>query len=558
MTPRQKLLFAGLLAISAGLIFFRLGRQDLLGDDAHYATRAIGYFDYMSSRQQTTPVQWFGSRPWWSYLSFHDHPPLFFSIQHIFFNLFGVSVVVSRLTSALAGLGSVIVMFFLGRRFGGDGLGFLAMTALAMNNYFIWQARIGLLESLFVFWLLLGLLYLVKALQGDDKFFIWSGVFFGAAMLTKYTFLFVLPAIGMYLLWQERSVFRSKKFWFGVTMWFLIISPILIFNFEMYKTRGHFDVQFADLFGQGNADWPVLGNRIDGFHINLIEPMKSLGQGMSWPYFSGAVISFLAVIVLAWRKQQKLLWLLLLPAALMFLFLVYVGGAERLLGVLSPFAALIFAIAIFQLWKYRLTALTAGLLFVYCLIYIFNTNHAVAAPANRFLVSTLRKENLGFNQLDQRLSHLLRQKRAPEAQKGVTNWIWYRQMKTEAIDFSELHDQSKQPWPYLFVYDVNMYWFPLAWVFDRWRFYDRFFIAGTDEFAAIVSAPNTRAVFDKYLTKDGMIFIKAGENTKLKRGEEMSQTKYVLKHFTDQNIQPEVIRDDKGREAFYIYTELPR
>ena len=48
MTRREKYVLAALLAITAFLLLLRLGRADMLGDDAHYAFRALGYFDYLA------------------------------------------------------------------------------------------------------------------------------------------------------------------------------------------------------------------------------------------------------------------------------------------------------------------------------------------------------------------------------------------------------------------------------------------------------------------------------------------------------------------------------
>src|SRR3989344_3374609 len=141
MSRNQKLVLAGIVLLAAFLIFFRLTRHDILGDDGHYSFRAIGYFDYLGSLEQTTPVQWFGERPWWSLLSFHDHPPLVFLIQHIFFKLFGVSLLVSRLPAALAAVGSVLVLFFIGRKLGEINAGLFAAAALAVNSYFLWTGR---------------------------------------------------------------------------------------------------------------------------------------------------------------------------------------------------------------------------------------------------------------------------------------------------------------------------------------------------------------------------------------------------------------------------------
>ena len=558
MTRNHKILFVVILAVATFLIFFRLGRADLLSDDGHYATRALGYFDFMSSAQQTTPLQWFGERPWWSYLSFHDHPPLYFFVQHIFFQLFGDTVVVSRLTSALAAVGTVAVMFFLGRRFGGATTGFLAMGAVAVNNYFIWQGRIGLLEALFTFWLMLGILLLVKGLEDNSKFFVWGGAVFGAALLSKYTVFFALLGIAVFLLWRERQVLRNKKFWLGVFVFFLFAAPLVVYNLEMYQARGHFDVQFADVFGQSNRDWPVLSSRVGPWQLDFGALLNYLGSGLSWPYLAAVAAAFAGVAVLAWRSRQHLLWLPLVILFSMLVFFLYVGAADRWLGVMAPLGALILAIALRQIWQWRIAWVAATVLAGYFLVYTFSTNHALAAPQSRAWVSTLRQENVGFNQLDKKLSAFFHDKRPNPAAAELVRRFWYNGIRTEAIDFESIRDGSREDLPYLVVYEATLPWFPTSWVFDRQRFYRGFFIADSAEFAKILSSPGPRSVFDQYLSHLGVLFIKSGPGAKRQSDLIPPETEGILKHYTDLNIEPEIIYDDKGREAFYIYDDLKR
>src|SRR4030042_5715050 len=93
-----------IILISCLFIFYGLTTHDSMSDESHYSFRAIGYFDYMSSQLQTTPYQWFEKVPGWVKLGFHDHPYLGFLIQHIFFKILGVSLLVARLPFALAGV----------------------------------------------------------------------------------------------------------------------------------------------------------------------------------------------------------------------------------------------------------------------------------------------------------------------------------------------------------------------------------------------------------------------------------------------------------------------
>jgi len=112
------------LIIFIGLIIrlWGLGSAELMFDEGLDAFRSIGYLDYLESPTQTTPIQWLAptvssgladksSLPFWIHFSFHDHPPLFFLTQHLFFKFFGDSLFVARLPSALAGTASIFLIF---------------------------------------------------------------------------------------------------------------------------------------------------------------------------------------------------------------------------------------------------------------------------------------------------------------------------------------------------------------------------------------------------------------------------------------------------------------
>ena len=104
------------LTPAAILRFGGLGSSEIFHDEGFYAFRSIGYVDYIQNDDQTTPIQWFKdapSLPWWTSLSFHDHPPLFFLIQNIFFKIFGNSLFAARLPSALAGVFSIYLVYLI-------------------------------------------------------------------------------------------------------------------------------------------------------------------------------------------------------------------------------------------------------------------------------------------------------------------------------------------------------------------------------------------------------------------------------------------------------------
>ncbi len=71
-----------------------MSHDSLYGDEPAYLVRSMGWHDSLGSNLQSTPAQWFDSVPWWSNLSFHDHPPLVFAVNKVSFSLFGDSLFV--------------------------------------------------------------------------------------------------------------------------------------------------------------------------------------------------------------------------------------------------------------------------------------------------------------------------------------------------------------------------------------------------------------------------------------------------------------------------------
>src|SRR3989338_8199827 len=91
----EKHLLTTIILLGAILRFWGLGSAEIFHDEGLYAFRSVGYIDYIQNDDQSTPVQWFrdlSTMPWRTKLSFHDHPPLFFLVQHLFFRVFGNSL----------------------------------------------------------------------------------------------------------------------------------------------------------------------------------------------------------------------------------------------------------------------------------------------------------------------------------------------------------------------------------------------------------------------------------------------------------------------------------
>lgn len=553
LTKKEKYFFLGLLALGAALILINLGQHDIIGDDGTYAFRSIHYFDYMASIKQTTPIQWFGFRPWWSYLSFHDHPPIFFLINFIFLKILGISTLVSRLPTALAAIGSLAAIFFWMKEKSGTPAGLAALAALAVNNYFIWIGRIGLLEGIMILFLILGALYFERGFDKDEKNFFFAGIFLGLAFLTKYVVLFALPGFLIYALSKSRRAkWKTKGFWLGVAAFMIVIGPVLIYNFALFRARGHFDVQFADLFNQSHSDWTILSDRAKTLNLLSIGGTLSLlADGMSLPYALAALAALAYLLLRSLRGRQQLP----LPALILISFIIFLafvgGGDERWVSALSPFAAAIIGLAVAPYVKNRLIMAGAAAVGVWALIYSVNTNHLVKPLPEPFTKSqNLWVAHLGYNELDAWVRKKLEGKFADPTTEESVRRTWYRYIKPEAIDFTGEIDPAAVIRP-IIVYDQNLNWFSSLWIFERWRLYKNFMIMNAEEFIKGLQDEESIEVVRQNF--DDIYVISAGEEITSRASAKSPWTELALKPFKEAGTDPEVILDPYGRTAFAIY-----
>ena len=137
-----------------------------------------------------------------------------------------------RAISALSGVLSVIVLYALGKRIMGQGVGLLSAFLLAISPYHVWYSREGRNYSLLVLLGLLASYFLVRALD-DNRRSSWLG-YIALAGLSVYTHTFgilLIGALNLYALVRllvRRSPARNISIWLAVQ----VALAILIFPME--------------------------------------------------------------------------------------------------------------------------------------------------------------------------------------------------------------------------------------------------------------------------------------------------------------------------------------
>lgn len=491
---RPNQIFLVILSAIIFLLFWRLGRPDVLGDDSPYAIRSIGLVDYMFSDRQTTPLQWFNPFPAWAYWSFHDAPPVYFLTQHLFFKLFGVSTVISRLPSALAGVLIAWLIYAIIRLKLGYKEALVGLGSLLALTPFMWLQRLGYPESLMMLFVVASVYFFLKAEKNPRNYLWWGGVV-GLAIGTKYTAFFLFPAYLTYLLIINRQAFRKLYLWLGGAISLVIFSPVIIYNIMMFKTRGHFDVQFAALFKQPHDDWVGLSTAVNpDLWQSMVAITQTLGNLVGWPMLCLWVVLIGVGVYSFFKKQQRPLNLLVL-LLMLFWFIILVFTKPHVWFVATGYfifpLMLASSVNFFSFIKYRLLTILATSVVVvilgYSFIFSLNTNQAIEPIGQpKLTYSQFRIKSVGYNQLEKFMAERIKGKQplyilGSDDEETLDQQYFNRKI----YNMNRPPDDNSIFSREVFIYNENISWFAELWYFKRLFFYQRYDVFSTRELAAL-------------------------------------------------------------------------
>ncbi|UKN00697.1 glycosyltransferase family 39 protein [Paracrocinitomix mangrovi] len=198
-----------------------------------------------------------------NFTPFWEKPPLFFWLQAGSMHLFGINEFAARFPNAIAGIITIAVLYFIGKKEKNQrfGLiwGYLYMCSFLPQMYF----RSGIIDPVFNLFIFLSSYYLFKGLMVADKkqkHALLAGLFCGLAVLTKgpVGFLLVLLTFIIFIALKKFKVFPSFK-QIGIFALMVVMVSFLWFGFEMVKNGPWFLIEFIeyqiDLFSR-----PVAGH----------------------------------------------------------------------------------------------------------------------------------------------------------------------------------------------------------------------------------------------------------------------------------------------------------
>ncbi len=219
MSRRISLLL--LIALVAAVYLYTATSRAILDDgDALYTH--IG-------RQMAERGDWV--TPYANGVRFLDKPPMMFWLLASSYSVFGNSEFAARLPSALAVLGTAILLFFLGARAAGNFAGFIAGSAVALCVGTFLFTRMAFPDVFFVFFLTLSIYAFLEWYLDERDPTAHALVFYAAtaaAVLSKGLIGLAFPAaiIILFLIW-EKNLQRLRRFhiWKGSLLFIALSVP---------------------------------------------------------------------------------------------------------------------------------------------------------------------------------------------------------------------------------------------------------------------------------------------------------------------------------------------
>lgn len=552
-----------ILITAALLRVVSLSAGDTLSDEVGYAFRAIGMLDFDEAEQQTTPLEWFDPFiPSWTKLSFHDHPPLVFFVQHVFMDIFGETNFGFRFPSALLGIACVYLLYRMCSLLYSTRAGLFAALVLAVTVNHVFVSRLGLQEVYVIFFILLAMYLFLKSLK-NDTYFIWTGIALGLGMLAKYTAIVVAPICLAYLAIHKPQQFCNKKLWAGAVFALLILSPVLIYNYKLYQAVGHFDFQLSFIFGQHPKAWSVMPGKEIG---SLMDRVKSFIPNListhSWVVlilFGTSVTTFLYTLTRHPRVTITRHLFLIISFFFLTILVAGIGPSTRFLTLFGPFIALsvgVFLEGVRARWFQKRPRMGTALLGLFIAFEIFYSWNSVVASypigTAPWTYSVVRNENYnwGYNELAEYLTRELAGKRPAFAFESTYTFL--EDIHTAAIE----QQQKEQNLPYgaLVVYDKNILNVPQLWVLDRLQIYHAWPVIPVETYAETLRANGA-----DYFKKAGIektYYIAPTDHVPTEPKAHLRSTLGFSfeQELRARNIAPLIIKNKRGDDVFRVYT----
>lgn len=264
---------------------------------------------------------------------FTEHPPLGFNLIAISYLIFGISEFAARFPSAILGWGCLILTYLIGKNLINKWVGIGASLMLVSSVWFMFRARSGNLDTVFLFFFLLTFYAGIKA-KSDKRWIYGFAVSFAAVILVK-SVLGISILLPVFVFWiLERVKIPKKQITQALLLFIVCLTPWIVRELQVYG--GNY---FSHMISVGlrKGDFIVPNLR----ELSSQTTLQYLHFGIGKWYLL-AIISLLGLLIFR-KKLKRLLPIYALVIFLLFGFLTNAKTEIWHLIPLYPFLGLLIA-----------------------------------------------------------------------------------------------------------------------------------------------------------------------------------------------------------------------
>jgi 4-amino-4-deoxy-L-arabinose transferase-like glycosyltransferase len=247
---KDRNLFWLIILLAVFLLFFRINARTFWMDE----TAVLEYY-YKTPNPITFLVQYFQVPD--------NHPPLYYFLAILVYNILPLGALGIRLVSVLAGLGMVVTVYYFALLlFENKKIARLAMLLTAVSSYFVLISQMARYHSLAAFFSLLFLYYFSKLIirgysKKDCIYFIISGV---AVCFTDYPhFIYIVAMANVFyfykLLFKKEKIIPEIKWFISQAYLLAAFVPMVWLMYLRITRQGDGGFGKLSLLGRSLVNW---------------------------------------------------------------------------------------------------------------------------------------------------------------------------------------------------------------------------------------------------------------------------------------------------------------
>ena len=204
------------------------------------------------------------------------HPPGYYLAMFPWTRVAGTGLRVIRLPSALLGIASIPLLYWIGVLIGQPRAGALAAAMLAVSGYHVFWSQVARMFALSCFLTLLATALLLWIIQGARPRGLLTGIYVAILLAGVMTHVFFWGVLATHLLWTLAKALGAKHLpWIAKAqlLSFILGSPLIAF-------AGY---QSGNVVADLSNDVPRFFGDLIGFAFALPTPRSGFFAACSWP-----------------------------------------------------------------------------------------------------------------------------------------------------------------------------------------------------------------------------------------------------------------------------------